>query len=88
MMIGLLGYVAIWLPIDVCFGKQNASDTIKPGDVIDTIVDLLFTIDICLNFISAYDDPITGLPVISLTKIAKNYITGWFWIDLISVIPV
>ena len=87
-MIVLLGYVAIWLPIAVCFGKPNISDTIKPGDVVDTIVDILFGIDICLNFISAYDDPITGLPVISLKKIAKNYVSGWFWIDLVSVIPV
>lgn len=52
------------------------------------MVDGLFLIDIFINFISAYEDPVTGLPVISLKKIAFNYLTGWFCLDLLAVMPV
>jgi len=51
-------------------------------------VDILFGIDIVVNFISSYDNPETGMPVISLKKISANYISGWFFIDLIAVFPV
>jgi len=58
------------------------------ADYVDLVVDFLFGIDIIVNFISAYDDPKTGYPVVSLKKIAGNYITGWFLIDFIAVLPV
>ena len=51
------------------------------------MVDGFFGIDILINFISAYEDPINGLPVVSLKRIAINYLTGWFIIDFIAVIP-
>lgn len=40
-----------------------------------------------INFISAYDDPETLIPVIGLKAIAKNYVSGFFIIDLLAVIP-
>ena len=40
-----------------------------------------------INFISSYDHPETNLPVIGLKDIAVNYITGFFFIDLLAVIP-
>ena len=52
------------------------------------LVDCLFFIDIIVNLLSSYDDPDTGLPVISLKKIATNYLTGWFALDLVAVLPV
>ena len=51
-------------------------------------VDILFGIDIIVNFLSSYEDPATGLPVISLKAIALNYLTGWFMLDLLAVLPV
>jgi hypothetical protein len=51
-------------------------------------VDILFVIDIFINFISAIEDPVSNLPIISLKKIGYNYITSWFFIDLVSVAPV
>ena len=53
---------------------------------ISTCVDVAFLIDIFVNFISAYEDH-DCLPVVSLKKIALNYITGFFSIDFIAVIP-
>ena len=57
-------------------------------EIFDLIVDLLFMFDIFINFISSYEDPQTNLPVISLKKIAWSYITSWFLIDVLSVLPV
>lgn len=37
---------------------------------------------------SAYDDPVTGLQVVSPKQIASNYISGWFFIDLVALLPV
>jgi len=51
-------------------------------------VDALFLIDIIINFVSAYEDPSTGLPIISLKKIAVNYVTGWFILDILAIMPV
>lgn len=39
-----------------------------------------------VNFISAYEGP-DGLTVSSHKMIAYNYITGWFFLDLIACIP-
>ena len=88
LMVFLLAYVALWLPINVCFQKfQTKGEKFTNITIIDYCVDGLFVIDIFLNFISAYDDPITGLPVINMKSIAQNYLTGWFIIDFISVFP-
>lgn len=57
-------------------------------DFIDIIVDIIFLIDMIVQFISAYDDPVTGLQIVSMRKIARNYIMGWFLIDLVALIPV
>lgn len=51
------------------------------------IVDFLFGIDLIVNFISSYEDPRTGLPVVGLKDIAINYLTSWFIIDFIAIFP-
>lgn len=88
LMIFLLFYVASWVPIAICFGETNTSGVVTPGEIFDYIVDILFFIDIIINFLSSYEDPVTGLPVISIKKIASNYVRGWFAIDFIAVLPV
>jgi hypothetical protein len=44
--------------------------------------------DVFINFISAQEDPVTLLPIVSLKIIALNYISSWFILDLISCIPI
>jgi hypothetical protein len=55
--------------------------------VIEQAVDVIFIIDIFVNFFSAYlnrdDDLITHRG-----RIAVHYLTSWFLIDFISVIPI
>ena len=47
----------------------------------------MYGIDIFINFLSAYEDQDTGLMIIDMKKIAKEYVKGWFLIDLVATIP-
>jgi hypothetical protein len=51
------------------------------------IIDLLFFIDILFNFRTTYTDSSTGDEIGNPKKIAKHYVLGRFWIDLLSSIP-
>ena len=55
-------------------------------DKLALFIDILFFIDLILNFWMGYYDDEENL-IISPKKIILNYIFGWFWIDLISCIP-
>lgn len=55
--------------------------------VFDWIVEAAFYMDLFLNFITEYIDPISRKPVRNLKEIFVNYITGWFVIDFLSVFP-
>jgi len=87
LVIILLLYVASYVPYSICF-KYTTNDSTTFAEGLDMCVDFLFFIDIIINFISSYEDPMTNLPVISLKKIAINYLTGWFFVDFLSVFPV
>lgn len=53
----------------------------------DWIVEVFFYLDLLLNFITEYIDPISRKPVRNLKEISLNYLTGWFIIDFLSVFP-
>ena len=87
-MLVLLIYVVSYVPISICFFQTNADEEgMNTSQYVDLVVDFLFGIDLIVNFISAYEDPVTGLPIVGLKDIALNYITSWFFIDFIAVFP-
>lgn len=47
----------------------------------------MFIGDITVIFNTMYKDAYTGNWVYSRAKIAQRYLSGWFWIDLFSVLP-
>ena len=53
----------------------------------DMFTDVVFIIDIILNFFSVEED-VNGEMIIDQKKIAITYIRTWFFIDLIASIPV
>ncbi len=53
---------------------------------VDATFDALFWFDLITNFFTANEDD--GIIVDDLKEIAKNYVTGWFFIDLIAVAPI
>lgn len=55
--------------------------------IINGIVDLIFFIDMILNFNTAhYDEDFVMLDHRSI--IALNYLKGWFLIDLLAIFPI
>ena len=85
-MLFLMMYVATFLPYSICFFKPS-DGKVHTLEIADSIIDFLFMIDICVNFISSYEDPELHLPVVLLKSIAKNYISGFFFLDIIAIIP-
>ena len=49
-------------------------------------VDVLYFIDLILNFLMAYEDADKKLEC-RLKKIASNYLKSWFFLDFLSCIP-
>ena len=50
-------------------------------------IDLLFFIDILVIFFSAFYDDEQFRMVEDYSEIAINYLTGWFLIDTVSILP-
>ena len=86
-MIFLLLYVAILMPYNVCFHQASPGTGMTNQDYFDMGIDFLFGVDIHVNFISAYEDDITGIPVINPKRISSNYLSSWFLVDVIAIIP-
>ena len=73
LMIGLLVYVATYVPYSVCFIEPSPNGEFTTREYVDLIVDLFFMADIFINFISAYENEDTQLPIVDIKKIARNY---------------
>lgn len=58
-------------------------------EIVDTICDALFFLDMLANFRTSYVSQKTGLEVTDTKMIACNYLShrGTFWIDLVSTLP-
>ena len=78
----LLLYTASVFPVRLSFLDDNAEWL-----VVDLIIDSLFMFDIFINFFSAYENN-EGRIVFKFKEISSNYIKGWFFIDLVSSIPI
>ena len=51
------------------------------------IVIVFFLCDVLLNFRTAFENPVNKSLVTDPWPVAKRYVTGWFFIDLISSLP-
>jgi len=56
-------------------------------ELLNYIIDIVFLIDIIINFRTAYIDD-KGNEVDVPIKIAGNYLSRQFWIDLVATIPI
>uniref|UniRef100_A0A8D0CXM5 Potassium voltage-gated channel subfamily H member 2 n=1 Tax=Sander lucioperca TaxID=283035 RepID=A0A8D0CXM5_SANLU len=90
----LVIYTAILTPYSAAFllndqeevAKQNCGYSCSPLNVVDLIVDIMFIIDILINFRTTYvnaNDEVVSHPV----RIAVHYFKGWFLIDMVAAIP-
>ncbi|XP_051578985.1 potassium voltage-gated channel subfamily H member 1-like isoform X1 [Myxocyprinus asiaticus] len=76
-------YTAIMVPYNVSFKtKQNNVTWL----VVDSIVDVIFLVDIVLNFHTTFVGP-AGEVISDPKLIRMNYMKTWFVIDLLSCLP-
>jgi potassium channel len=79
----LLIYTATFLPYRTAFFDDDPDGLFE----FETLIDVLFFLDVYMNFVVAYIDKNTGFIEVNPRKIAKNYITSWFLLDLSACIP-
>ena len=77
-------YSAVVVPFRVAFDAQ-ADGFLWYFEVTMTLV---FLVDVVLSFSTVIYDSFTGRWITSRKKIACRYMTGWFWVDGPSSVPV
>uniref|UniRef100_A0A668AMA2 Voltage-gated delayed rectifier potassium channel KCNH4 n=1 Tax=Myripristis murdjan TaxID=586833 RepID=A0A668AMA2_9TELE len=85
-------YVAVTVPYNVCFtvvgGRDEGSSTAprSPPSVSDILVEILFMLDIVLNFRTTFVST-SGQVVYDARSICVHYVTTWLFVDLIAALP-
>ncbi|XP_061551149.1 potassium voltage-gated channel subfamily H member 8-like isoform X1 [Phycodurus eques] len=84
-------YVAVTVPYNVCFAaaevrEDGASTARTPPSVSDILVEILFMIDIALNFRTTYVST-SGQVVYDARSVCIHYVTSWLFVDLIAALP-
>ena len=79
-------YNCILIPFNVAF--PSAIEQSVGQVLLDRTIDILFGLDLILNFRTTYINPKTNLEVFDQVRIAKNYFySSRFWVDLLASIP-
>ena len=88
----LVIYIAVFTPYAAAFlsnePRQDVDSTLFSSDpfvILDFVVDMMFMIDIVVNFRTTYLD--SGELIVQPWKIAANYLKTWFLIDAVSAVP-
>lgn len=79
-------FVGIQAPLVIIFNIKSEGILFY----LDIFVSFMFFIDICINFITAYEERKSIQEkrlVTSHKEIAGKYMKGWFWIDFFATIP-
>ncbi|XP_066519815.1 potassium voltage-gated channel subfamily H member 7 [Hoplias malabaricus] len=90
----LVIYTAIFTPYSAAFllndqeekKRHECGYSCSPLNVVDLIVDIMFIVDILINFRTTYvnaNEEVVSHPA----KIAIHYFKGWFLIDMVAAIP-
>uniref|UniRef100_A0A3Q3N7Y2 Potassium voltage-gated channel, subfamily H (eag-related), member 6a n=1 Tax=Mastacembelus armatus TaxID=205130 RepID=A0A3Q3N7Y2_9TELE len=90
----LVIYTAIFTPYSAAFllneveeeRRRTCGYICNPLNVVDLVVDIMFIVDILINFRTTYvnhNDEVVSHP----GRIAQHYFKGWFLIDIVAAIP-
>uniref|UniRef100_A0A8C4GD63 Voltage-gated inwardly rectifying potassium channel KCNH2 n=1 Tax=Dicentrarchus labrax TaxID=13489 RepID=A0A8C4GD63_DICLA len=90
----LVIYTAIFTPYSATFllseqeeaAMQTCGYSCSPLNVVDLIVDIMFIVDIIINFRTTYVNSNDEV-VSQSSRIAVHYFKGWFLIDMVAAIP-
>ena len=88
VIIALALYNSLFIPLQIFYKDKGHSfllgETVR---IIDSIVDLIFLLDIVIKFRTTYLDSKQSVEVREPHKIGKRYLKGTFFIDFISSVP-
>lgn len=82
MSFALILGISLYIPLLFAFDIDSTQSHLI---FFDLFLDIWFIVEIFLNFFTAFYDK--GILVTSKRKIAFNYISTWFFVDLVSSIP-
>lgn len=86
LMVFLLAFVAIALPIELAFLSDDADISIDYWRW-NRFIDAAFFLDLVLNFFLGFEDELEGFVQRDVRIIATKYLSTWFLVDFISVLP-
>lgn len=96
-VLGLVLFTAIYIPYEAAFLGNNKArprnsiwqkiNSGEPQEIVNLMVDLMFIIDILINFRTTYVEKKSEEVVSSPKKIAIHYLKTWFVVDFIAAIP-
>lgn len=78
-------FLAVTTPYTIPF--ENVNTISMAYTDIELMINLVFIVDLSLSFFTAFEDE-SGEMVTSKSRIVKNYLKGWFFLDLVSSIPI
>mmetsp|Transcript_6635 Transcript_6635/g.16576 ORF Transcript_6635/g.16576 Transcript_6635/m.16576 type:complete len:559 (+) Transcript_6635:423-2099(+) len=81
----LMIFVIIVTPFQIAFLPES-NKPVHGLFWVDRLVDVLFCVDIIINFRLAFFNE-EGIVEVNPKKVFKRYFFGWFFIDLITVLP-
>eukprot|EP00937_MAST-01D_sp_MAST-1D-sp2_P006894 g6894.t1 len=81
-MFAVLLFTVLITPVEAAFLEPQYNALFW----VNRVIDLVFAVDIVLNFFIAYRQP-DGKWVTNKRLIARRYVRGWLAIDVISIIP-
>ena len=97
-VLALVLYTAIEIPFTMSFltTARQTKDQLdvwkkinsgEPHEIINIIVDVMFIVDIMINFRTTYVEQKTQLIISEPKKIAIHYLKTWFFVDFGAAIP-
>eukprot|EP00347_Sterkiella_histriomuscorum_P023005 403336321 len=72
-------------PYNLAFQSEDEDETLK-WTIIESVIDFFFFFDTIFNFFTSYYDDEYSL-IDDRKVIVKGYLSGWFTLDLLSIIP-
>ena len=78
-------YNSFYIPFEISF-EPDELNSIK-FLILNTIIDVMFGIDIFINFRTTFYHPVTGDEISDLKIIKTSYCRGRFFLDLLSTVP-
>ena len=84
LMLTLVMYTAFWAPLAFAFGYEYSH--LGAHQRLELVMDLLFALDIVLNFRTGFCEP-NGVEVLEWRPVAARYLRSWFTLDVLGAFP-